>query len=340
MTIGSSGDVHPFVGLGMALRRRGHRVTLITSGYFEKLVRRQPGSNTVTPTRRTIFSLRCGMPRLWHPIHGFGLAMRQGAVPLLRPLYRAIVELHIPGETVVVASSLAFAARIAHDKLGVPLATVHLSPAVFRSLFDGPRLPSGALGHGVPRPLKRLQYWMADTLADWYLAKPINDLRGELGLPPIRDVINQWWNSPQRVLGFFPDWYRPPQPDWPTQLRLTGFPLYDERGVSEPSQEVCQFLEAGDRPIVFTPGSANVHGQEFFSAAVESCVQLGRRGILLTRFPEQLPSELPASVRHFDFVPFGWILPRAAAVVHHGGIGSTAQGLAAGIPQLIMPMGL
>jgi UDP:flavonoid glycosyltransferase YjiC (YdhE family) len=180
---------------------------------------------------------------------------------------------------------------------------------------------------------------MADTLADSYLAKPINELRAELGLPPIRGVIDEWWNSPQRILGFFPDWYRPPQPDWPSQLRLTGFPLYDERGVTEPSEEVCRFLKAGDRPIVFTPGSANVHGHEFFAAAVEACVRLGRRGILLTRFPEQLPAELPACVRHFDFVPFGWILPRAAAVVHHGGIGSTAQGLAAGIPQLIMPMG-
>ena len=207
-------------------------------------------------------------------------------MPGLRPLYKSIAERHVPGETVVVASSLAFAARIAHDKLGMPLVTVHLSPAVFRSLFDGPRLAAGAVGSLVPKPLKQLQYWMADTLADHYLAGPINALRGELGLAPIRGVIDAWWNSPQRVLGFFPAWYRPPQPDWPPQLQLTGFPLYDERGVSEPSEDVRGFFASGDRPIVFTPGSANVHGQKFFAAAIEACQQLGRRGVLLTRFPE------------------------------------------------------
>jgi rhamnosyltransferase subunit B len=337
-TIGSSGDVHPFVGLGMALRRRGHRVTLLTSSYFENLVR-GAGLEFHDPNPTFDFLGPLRDARLWHPVYGFGFVMRNAVVPGLRPLYQAITERYVPGETIVVASSLAFAARIAHDRLGVPLVTVHLSPAVFRSLFEGPRLPAGNVGSRVPKPLKRLQYWMADTLADAYLAKPINNMRRELGLAPVRCVIDQWWNSPQRVLGFFPDWYRPPQPDWPSQLRLTGFPLYDERGVTEPSEEVRQFLEAGERPIVFTPGSANVHGHKFFAAAVDACQRLGRRGVLLTRFPEQLPADLPASVRHFDFVPFGWILPRAAAVVHHGGIGSTAQGLVAGIPQLVMPMG-
>jgi UDP:flavonoid glycosyltransferase YjiC (YdhE family) len=90
---------------------------------------------------------------------------------------------------------------------------------------------------------------------------------------------------------------------------------------------------------VFTPGSANVFGGDFFEAAADACRRLGRRGLLLTRFPEQVPAALPDGVRHVDFVPFRWLLKRSALLVHHGGIGSMSQALAAGVPQVIMPMG-
>ena len=102
--------------------------------------------------------------------------------------------------------------------------------------------------------------------------------------------------------------------------------------------EVSQFLEAGDPPIVFAPGSAMTQGGWFFEAAIEACQRLGRRGMLCTKYPEQLPENLPAGVQHFGFVPFSQILPKAAALVHHGGIGTCAQGLAAGVPQLVMPL--
>jgi len=80
------------------------------------------------------------------------------------------------------------------------------------------------------------------------------------------------------------------------------------------------------------------HAHEFFTAAAEACKRLGRRGMLLTRHSDQLPGELPSGVRHFSFLPFGLLLPRVAATVFHGGIGTVAQALRAGVPQLIMPM--
>src|SRR5690606_30678605 len=99
-----------------------------------------------------------------------------------------------------------------------------------------------------------------------------------------------------------------------------------------------EFLVAGEPPIVFAPGSANVQATEFFRTAAEVCEQLGRRGVLMTKYPDQLPPDLPRSVRQFGFVPFSKLLPRAAALVHHGGIGTCAQGLAAGLRQVVMPM--
>ena len=336
--LGSAGDVHPLLGLGLALRDRGHQVTIVASAYFEDLVRR---TNLEFAPVLTVerFKELMRNPDLWHPTRGFQTIAREGIVPMLRPVYDIIAERYVPGQTVVGAHSIDFASRIAQDKLGVPVATVHLAPAVFRSLIRSSHLPPMLLGDGVPKSLKRLQFWLADTLVvDRALAPPINALRAELGLPPVRRIFNRWWNSPDRVVGLFPDWYGPPQPDWPRQTVLTGFPLWDESPVSEIPDGLEAFLASGESPVVFTPGSANVHGHRFFAEAVGACQRLGCRGLLLTRHAEQIPDSLPEGVRHFDFVPLGWLLPRSAALVHHGGIGTLAQALAAGIPHLVVPM--
>jgi UDP:flavonoid glycosyltransferase YjiC (YdhE family) len=155
----------------------------------------------------------------------------------------------------------------------------------------------------------------------------------------VRSVLGSWWLSPQRVIGLFPDWFGQRQPDWPAQVRLTGFPLYDGLGAEPVPAGLDEFLEDGEPPIVFTPGTMMRHPRQFFAEAVDACGRLWRRGLLLTRFRDQLPARLPGNVRHFDYVPLSRVLPRAAALVSHGGIGTISQALAAGIPQLVMPLG-
>jgi UDP:flavonoid glycosyltransferase YjiC (YdhE family) len=140
------------------------------------------------------------------------------------------------------------------------------------------------------------------------------------------------------VLGLFPDWFGPRQPDWPANTRITGFPLWDSDEDARLSDELLEFLAAGSPPIAFSPGSANREAHAFFAAAVDACDRLGQRGILLTKYTEQLPARLPPSVHHFGFVPMSKLLPRTVALVHHGGIGSCAQGLAAGVPHVVQPM--
>ena len=338
VAVGSAGDVHPFVGIGLRLAARGHRVTLVAGGYFEGLARKV-GFDFVSIFTTDEFLALLRNPLAWHRFRGFIECFREGVLPTFEPIYRAIAERYVPGKTVVIASTLGFGARCAQEKLGVPLATVHLSPSVFRSDYHNPVLPGMFLPYWLPRHLKRSQYWLADTLVvDRLMRGPLNDFRASIGLGPVRGILSHWHNSPQRVLGLFPSWFAPPQPDWPRQTVLAGFPLYDECGVSPLDEEVLAFLDAGDAPIVFTPGSAMLHGRVFFEAAAEACVLLGRRGMLLTRFSEQVPPDLPSGVRHFAYAPFSQLLPRAAALVHHGGIGTLSQGFAAGVPQLVMPM--
>jgi UDP:flavonoid glycosyltransferase YjiC (YdhE family) len=113
--------------------------------------------------------------------------------------------------------------------------------------------------------------------------------------------------------------------------------MFDEAN-GELNPALSAFLDQGEPPIVVTAGTAMKHADRFFEVSIQACIELGRRALLLTRYPDQLPSRLPDGVATFTYAPFGAVLPRAAAFVHHGGIGTVAQALAAGIPQLIRPL--
>ncbi len=335
--VGSGGDVHPFVGVGVRLAERGHRVAVICNEHFRSLVE-GAGLEFVRNGTEEQYRAAIEDPDLWTPRKGLEVFARHAVIPALRPMYETIKERYVPGETVVVAAGFAYGARIAHDKLGVPLVTIHLQPTMLRSEHEASLMSGLSSIARMPRLGKRLTFYLIDRLlADKILGPATNAFRAELGLPPVRRFLHQWWHSPQRVIGLFPEWYGPPQPDWPPQTRLTGFPLYDAQGVEEIPPGVSEFLDAGDPPIVFSPGTAMRQGAKFFESAVEACRILGRRGMLLTLDPSQLPDELPEGVAHFDYVPFSQVLPRAAALVHHGGMGTAAQAMAAGIPHLITP---
>lgn len=336
--IGSHGDVHPFVGLGLELKRRGHRVVVITNPHFQKLIERA-GFEFVPLGVEEDYHNALANPDVWHPRRGFTLFLGY-LVTLLRPLYQLVAEHYVPGEAVLVQPPTSMGARIAQEKLGIPAATIHLGPAGLRSLADPAVLPGVWLPSWAPNFMRRMVYWCGDRfMIAPVIDAPLNAFRAEVGLPPVHRPFAEWWNSPQRILALFPDWFAPMPADWPAHTRLCGFPLFDERGMAELPAELEAFLQAGEPPVIFTPGSAMRHGLPFFQAAVDACKRLNRRGLLLTVHADHVPANLPSTIRHFTYIPFSQVFPRSAAVVHHGGIGTTSQALAAGIPQLIMPMG-
>jgi UDP:flavonoid glycosyltransferase YjiC (YdhE family) len=335
--VGSAGDVHPHVGIGLALQRRGHDVSVLTSVYFQPLLSRVGlpliPVGTVDDYHRTLEH-----PDLWRSHRGLnviGEAIRQHGSEISR-LLREQADGAPP---LLVAHPLAVAARLAHETLGLPLVTLHLQPTGFVSEHDTavPHLWLRSINRW-PRPVKRLLVTAGDRLSDRALAPAVNDLRAEFGLSPVRNIVREWWHSPQRVIGLFPDWYAPVQPDWPQQTSLTSFPLYDEGDATPLSSGLAAWLDAGEPPVVFAPGTANRQAARFFQAGADACRRLGRRGLLLSRFAEQIPDPLPPGVRHDEYAPFGSLLSRSAALVHHGGIGTAAQALRAGCPHLVMPM--
>lgn len=335
--LGSAGDVHPFVGVGRALKERGHDVIVATSGYFES-VALKAGLRFAPLGTAQDFENVTQDSDLWHPKRAFETVVRKGIEPGYARTLEIAREFHDPGNTVIVGSTLAIGGRTAAEIVGAPFVTVHLAPSIFFSVDKPPRFAGMWWGPRVPRFATRFQFWVAKRLTDGIVLPGLNRFRAEHGLAPASDVVRNWWHSPRRVIGLFPPWFGPPQPDWPPQARLTGFPLFDEKGQRELPAGLEDFLAAGDPPIIFTPGSAMAHGQEFFAESVRACKLLGRRAILLSQFPRTIPPDLPATVRHFEYVPFSQVFPRAAALVSHGGIGTTAQALRAGLAHLVQHM--
>lgn len=331
--IGSAGDVHPMLGLALELQSRGHDVTFLASGYFRETVQRS-GLEFVELGSHEQFVASMQAPDLWDPMRAFQHIYRSIVQPNLETQYRLFTETSQVEGTVGIANCFGFGARIAQDKSGLPLATLHIQPAVIWSDIEPPRVPS-SFG---PRWLKRLLYRIGERFViDRVVCPDVNALRQKLGLSPMHRTTH-WWHSPELVVCTFPGWFATPQADWPTNLVQTDFPLWDEQSHWRSDPDLDGFLAGGEPPVAFTPGSANIFGKSFFEAAVAACQVMGTRGILLSRFADHIPPTLPPNIRHFAFVPLSSLLPRCAAIVHHGGIGTTSQAFAAGIPQLIMPL--
>jgi rhamnosyltransferase subunit B len=338
LALGSHGDVHPFVGVARRLRERGHQVTIAANEHFKPLIDRSGFAFEPLGTAEEYKRLASN-PDLWHRRKALRVVWENGVVASLRPAYELTMGFASRPDAVVAGSSLAVGMLMAEEKLGKPMALVHLSPAIVRSDFDTPVLPGSPARPWMPRWLKRGITWLGDVAVIDPLMKPgIDSFRREIGLPPLCRHVFEWWSEAGRIIGFWPEWFAKPQPDWPPQMRLAGFPLYDEKDLAPMGDEVKSFLAAGEAPVAFTAGSAMWSEHPFFAESARACEMLGVRGILLTRYREHVPASLPKNVIHVAYAPFSELLPRCAALVHHGGIGTTAQALAAGIPQLIMPL--
>jgi rhamnosyltransferase subunit B len=336
-TMGSAGDVHPFIALGIALKARGHRATIFTNPIFQALIEAQ-GIGFLPVGTAAEANAAIANPELWHLRKGFKV-IAQVIVPAIAEIYR-LIERNADANTVVAFSSLAFGARVAQEKLSVPSASVHLQPSVIRTLVDQGMMGNVRLSASRPKWFKQGLFRLIDALIlDRRIKEPLNALRATLGLAPVDRVMHRWMHSPQLVIAFFPEWFAAAQPDWPANTHTVGFPLWDADGDVAPLAEAEEFLNAGAAPVIFTPGSAGSTMQRFFRESVKAARQMGLRAMLVTNYPEQVPKNLPPNIKVFGYLPFSQVLPRAALLVYHGGVGTLAQGIKAGIPHLVVPHG-
>lgn len=334
-TMGTDGDVFPYIGLGGALHARGHRVTLAAPETYRARALALSLEFCPLVTAEEVAEMLAD-PDMWHPLKS-GLMMARWGAPMMPRQYGALAGLVQDRNTVLVANPGLLPARLVQEKLKVPLASLLLQPGLVPSCDAPPEMPGGLTIPGwLPQPLRRA-YWLAVDAAGYLLvARPLNRLGSGLGLPPVRRVF-RWWLSPDLVIGLFPPWYATPQPDWPPQIRLAGFGRYDGARADLP-EDVRAFCQAGPPPVAFTLGTGMAHAGAFFRTAVAACESAGVRGILLTKYPGLIPACLPPTIHHCTFAPFRQLLPLCGAAVHHGGVGTTAAALEAGCPQLVLPL--
>lgn len=341
VTLGSAGDIHPMLALAVGLQARGHAVRLLTSPAFEALAQRA-GVPFFPIGAATDLGHTLQHPKLWHPVDGLGVMWRYLLRPALLPTLAALAGLRRQGELdLVVASPVAMGARAFQEASGVPLVSVYTAATLLRTAHAPMTLAQSRLPGWAPRPLVRAAWHLLDRYKlEPLVREGVHGLRAYAGLPPLAPATRvwaDWMHSPHTGVTLFPDWFAPAPSDWPAQVQVGGFVMFDGDQVGGGPAGLTGFLEQGPPPLVFMPGSAMRQGADFYRAALAASHALGRRAVLLGNVPDGLVPSGATDVWVGPYAPFGPLLPRAAALVHHGGVGSTAQALRAGIPQVVVP---
>jgi len=345
-TFGSFGDVHPYVAIALELRARGHRPVIATSEvYREKMgalgielrpVRPpMPGYDQPDEVGRLV-------AEVMNASDGSEKVM-QMLLPHLHDIYDDL-SAAVADADLLLTHPLPLVGPIVARMRSLPWVSSVLAPINFFSAYDPPVLPQLPALNQILKlhpAIARGFFRLALTKLDRMMAA-VYGLRAELGLPRGEQPLMAGQHSPSCVLALFSKVMATPQPDWPKQTVVTGFSFYDRRdffGETETPRGLSQFLAAGEPPIIFTLGSSAFWvAKNFYRDSITAATALGRRALLLIGHARNLPAEpLPDGVAAFEYAPYSEVLPRACAIVHQGGVGTTGQGLRSGRPVLILP---
>ncbi|MEM6751408.1 MAG: glycosyltransferase [Cyanobacteria bacterium P01_C01_bin.38] len=340
-TLGTLGDLHPKIAIALELRQRGHDVVFVTHQVYQSKI--EALGFEFHPMRPDFTAMNDPqeMARMMDLKTGQEYMVRQWANPSLHEMYEDLLNVAKSADFIFSGEGV-IATPLVAEKLGMRWASSAMVPMGFFSAYDPPVLaafPSLAKLYKFGLIANKAIVNFAKLVSNSW-AEPIRQLRSELGLSPINynPFIDNRKYSPYLVIALFSSVIGKPQPDWPENTVVAGFTFYDgTQGGAELTSELKQFLDAGEPPIVFTLGSAAVmDAGNFYQESVEAVKKLNRRAVLLigkNPFPKNLSEDIIA----VSYAPYSQIFPRACAIAHQGGIGTTAQALRAGHPTLIMP---
>jgi rhamnosyltransferase subunit B len=337
-TLGSLGDLHPFIALALGLRDRGHSVVIATvKDYQAKVESLGLEFHSIRPDHVDLEDPEM-LAIMMDLKNGTEWILRNYILGSIRETYADLSAIAKDAD-LIIAHEIIYAAPLVAEILQIRWISCTLSPVSFFSAYDPPVLPIYSalaklrgLGPGVNRWVVKFAKFVT---RNW--GEPLQQFRQELGLAPAGNPIIDDKFSPYLVLALFPSVLGQPQPDWPNQVLVTGSTLYDGKGEQQLDPALQDFLDGGEPPLVFTLGSAAVHTPgDFYQQSVAAAQQLNRRAVLLIG-NNPPPAHLSDRIVAFDYAPYSEIFPRAAAIVHQGGIGTTSQGLRSGHPTIVMP---
>ena len=342
-TVGSYGDLHPYIAMARVLKRHGDEVTIGTHEQYREQVERvgirfipiKPGLDELGPQESWAAKANSS-------IRGTEFIVRTLLMPYLEVGYHT-TKAAAAGHDLMISHVLSFATPLVAEELNIPWVSSALQPAPFFSAYDPPAL-------GFATFLPRMKF-LGPKFMRWFmrlLAKPtelwtapIEDFRKNIGLKPFSKNVLIDGYSPLGTLALFPTAFAAAQPDWPANVKQIGFPLFDQETTSGISPELQSFLAAGAPPIVFTLGTAIVRMEtSYYEVAYQAVKALGLRAVFLVggnprRIPPAATTDPHIHISNYE--PFSGLFPFAAAIVHQCGIGTTAQALASGRPQVLVP---
>jgi UDP:flavonoid glycosyltransferase YjiC (YdhE family) len=346
-TFGSFGDLHPYLAIALELKRRGHQPIIATSNLYRE---------KVSALELELHPVRPDLPSYDRPDEVSRMAdefmdAKQGSVRIFKWLMLHVGDAYqdllagTRGADLLLTHPLPFVGPVVAEVAGIPWVSSVLSPFSLFSVSDPGVPPQLPVLHEVlkrSQNLTRVFY----QIARWRIRKltvPVQELRARVGLAPGKNPLLEGQHSPEMVLALFSSAFSKPQADWPANTRVTGFCFYDRRDREgdtpglEP--ELKKFLDAGPPPIIFTLGSTAFWiAKDFYRESIEAVRAVGRRALLLIGDERNRPAgALPEGVAAFEYAPFGELLPLGCVTVHHGGVGSTGQGMRAGRPALVVP---
>jgi UDP:flavonoid glycosyltransferase YjiC (YdhE family) len=339
-TLGSYGDIHPYMAIAMELRARGRQPVIATSELYREKI--QAAGFDFVSVRPNIPPPQeqdpVMMEKIMNPRSGSGYLLNEMLLPFVREGYEDLLRA-VEGADLLLTHPISFAGPLVAQKTGIPWVSSVLAPVSFFSAYDPPVPPFWPWMRHVQLLGPRYVAAFFKQVKKVYKNKPYEQFRSELSLPDRGSPVFEGQHSPRLILALFSRLFAQPQPDWPPQARVTGFAFYDGGNELEMPPELTKFLDHGAPPIVFTLGTSAVWvARDFYRESIAAAKLLGRRAVLLIGDDRNQPKEtLPSGMIAVNYAPFEALLACACAMVHHGGVGTTSQGLRAGIPTLIVP---
>lgn len=339
-TLGSLGDLHPLMGLALGLKSRGFETVMATSGFYRDRV--EAAGLSFRPLRPLAAPDDPQMLRtVLNPRSGPEYLIRELLMPHLSEMYEDLLQATV-GADFLISGEVVLAAPLVAEKRGLPWAAAILAPFSLFSAYDPsvfPFLQGLQVLTRAPPFVQRGFLQAAKFLTrDW--GAPVARLRSSLGLRATRHPLLQDRFSPLLNLALFSPVLGRRQRDWPANTVQTGFVFFDQDPGAAARGDLASvedFLATGASPVVFTLGSAAVGDPgRFYDDSAAAAHRIGKRALLLAGRNRLAGPDLPDALA-VEYAPYSTVFPRSACVVHQGGVGTTAQALRAGKPQVVMP---
>lgn len=322
-TIGSRGDVQPYIALSLGLQNSGHTVTLATHPCMRTLVESygikfDPIGPDIDIAHETAI-IRGKSP---HWMIGFMRVMKF-SFSMLEQAHPDLLALCQDVDLVIVSHTAA--GSIEADQLGKPTISVTLMPEAIPA--NDPQDPF----------VKKMIMKVAGAGMGLMMTRPLDKIRKKVGVPKMG--ATGITSTRLNLIPISPA-IAPPNPLWETRHRVTGFWYAPAPQYWTPPQDLLAFLEVGEPPVVISLGAMALSGEDALEAATITLAAIQEAGIraIIQGWDEPMKHlNIPETVFHAGSIPHDWLLARASGLVHHGGFGTTAAGFKAGIPALVIP---